>query len=85
MKPSQYEPAKGAGKVFGYSGVVLMAPGSYTHGFNHNERYVGLHFERSGDELTITPPADGMIAPPGPYLMCLVNKDGSPSAGLFVD
>ena len=42
-----------------------MALGSFTHGFDQNQRYVRLDVTSDG---TITPPASASIAPPGDYL-----------------
>jgi hypothetical protein len=32
-----------------------------------------------GQSLTVTPPAAGRIAPPGPYLLFILNDKGVPS------
>lgn len=65
-------------------GVVLMAPGSTTHSFDQNQRYIKLAYTQSGNALTITPPANNQIAPPGEYLLFLVAQTGTPSVGLPV-
>lgn len=65
-------------------GVVLMALGSTTHSFDQNQRYVKLSYTQSGNTLTINPPANTQIAPPGDYTMFLVSQTGAPSVGITV-
>jgi hypothetical protein len=60
--------------------VVLMRPGSVTHAFNQEQRYVPLEFEAyGGDWLRITTPANGNLAPAGYYMLFIVNADSVPS------
>lgn len=61
--------------------VVLMKAGSVTHSFDMDQRYVGLTFTagQSAGTLTVTGPPDSNIAPPGYYMLFLVNKAGTPS------
>lgn len=54
-------------------GVVLMALGSFTHHFDHNQRYIPLDYTRNGKTLEITPPASTSIAPKGDYILYLVG------------
>lgn len=65
-------------------GVVLMAVGSTTHSFDQNQRHVKLAYTQSGNTLTITPPANTQIAPPGDYILFLVAQSGAPSTGITV-
>ena len=74
---------------FGKSGVALMAPGSFTHGFNQNQRYVGLSYKimstsANETQIQIDPPRNEFIAPEGEYLLFLVTESGIPSVGLKV-
>ncbi len=62
-------------------GVVLLATGSTTHSFDQNQRFIRLTYTKQGDELTITPPANTLEAPPGDYLLFLVSQAGVPSTG----
>lgn len=80
-------PSKASESSFGKSGVVLMAPGAFTHGFNQNQRYVGLEYKTAKnqtDQLFIYPPKDEFVSPEGEYLMFLVSESGVPSVGLKV-
>lgn len=58
--------------------VVLMRCGSVTHSFDGDQRYVGVPFTQNGSTLTVTTPPDGTIAPPGYYMLWIVDNDGNP-------
>jgi hypothetical protein len=60
-------------------GVVLMALGAYTHSFDQNQRLVPLTAVSGPDEVTVTPPADGWMAPEGKYNLFLISDKGVPS------
>jgi len=61
------------------SKVVLIRTGAVTHFFDQNTRYVPLVFQQSTGGLTVTGPVDGNLAPPGYYMLFLVNSNGVPS------
>ena len=65
--------------------VTLVRPGSVTHAINMSQRFMSLSFTGSAGGLLVTAPADGNLAPPGDYLLFLVNSDGVPSVGRFVN
>jgi plastocyanin len=65
--------------------VVLMRPGAVTHAFNHNQRYVGCAISaHTATTVDATAPADGNLAPPGYYLLFLVDQDRVPSVGQWI-
>jgi plastocyanin len=65
--------------------VVLMSPGAVTHGFNQNQRYVGCTITgRTANTVDATAPPDATIAPPGYYLLFLVDHDRAPSQGAWI-
>ncbi|HZM00886.1 MAG TPA: galactose oxidase early set domain-containing protein [Planctomycetota bacterium] len=69
--------------------VVLIRSGSTTHGFDMNQRYVELAFGvQSGTSpyftLNVTAPRDGYVAPPGYYLLFIIDALGLPSEGKWV-
>ncbi|MGF1515898.1 MAG: galactose oxidase-like domain-containing protein [Elainellaceae cyanobacterium] len=65
--------------------ACFIAPGASTHSFNMQQRLVGLEISsQSGDELLLKAPPDGNIAPPGFYMLFLVNGQGVPSEAKFV-
>jgi len=64
--------------------VVMMRLGSVTHAFDMDQRMVGLNFTAQGTTLTLTSPPNGNIAPPGYYLLFILNSSGVPSVAKFV-
>jgi hypothetical protein len=64
--------------------VALLRPGSVTHSVNFEQRYVALAFSASEGQLSIEAPAGGTIAPPGWYMLFLVNAGGVPSVAAWV-
>ena len=65
------------------SSVVLVRPGAPTHAFDMDQRLVGLAFTKGSGTLTVTAPPNGNIAPPGYYMLFLVNSSGVPSVAQF--
>jgi hypothetical protein len=61
--------------------VAMIRAGSVTHAFNSDQRYVGLRFSRNGGWLTVKAPPNTGIAPPGYYLLFVLNRDNIPSIG----
>ena len=64
--------------------AVLMRPGSSTHAFDMSERMVGLNFTAGSGMLTVTGPPSANVAPPGYYMLFLLNNSGVPSVAKFV-
>jgi hypothetical protein len=64
--------------------VTLIRLGSMTHGTNQNQRINHLEFTAQGNELTIEPPAHGNLAPPGHYMLFLINHNGVPSVAPII-
>ena len=56
--------------------VALIRCGSVTHGFNSDQRYVGLNFTKGSGVLNVTSPPDGKIAPPGYYMLWIIDSQG---------
>ena len=61
--------------------VTLLRFSSVTHAFNQSARLVPVSFARGGRAVEITLPASRPAAPPGPYMLFLVNAAGVPSEG----
>jgi hypothetical protein len=61
--------------------VTIIRHASTTHAFDAGQRLNTLSFTRAldGQSLTVTPPSSGRIAPPGPYMLFIVNDKGIPS------
>ncbi len=68
----------------GITSVVLMRPGAVTHAFDMEQRLVGLSFAAGAGTLSVTAPSSGNIAPPGYYMLFIVNSVGVPSLASFV-
>ena len=69
--------------------VVLMAPGSMTHSFDFNQRYIQLHLVEttaSGNQhiSTVTAPPTAQMAPPGIYMLFVLDADRVPSEAVFL-
>jgi hypothetical protein len=63
--------------------VVLVRNGAVTHSFNMDQRLVETSFTAGSGVLTVTAPKDSNIAPPGYYMLFLVNKSGVPSVAFI--
>ncbi len=67
------------------SEAILMRPGAVTHGFNHNQRYIGCAITgTTATAVNATAPPDGTIAPPGYYLLFILDHDRAPSTGVWI-
>jgi hypothetical protein len=64
--------------------VTLIRITSVTHAFNENQRLSMLSFTPGSGALDIAAPANANIAPPGHYLLFIVNGSGVPSIGSIV-
>jgi hypothetical protein len=59
--------------------AALVRCGSMTHGFDFDQRYVGLTIaNRHGTALELVAPPHGAVAPPGVYMLFLVDGAGRP-------
>ncbi len=66
------------------AGVVLTAPAAVTHNFDENARYVPLNYGITAGGVNVAPPANGNLAPPGPYLMWIIDTNGVPSVASWI-
>lgn len=67
--------------------IALIRPGAATHAFDMEQRMVGLSFlavSAPQTTLTVNSPPSSSIAPPGYYMLFLVNSRGVPSVAAFV-
>jgi PKD repeat protein len=64
--------------------VVLIRPGSPTHAFDQDQRFVGLSFTADNGVLNVAAPPNGNVAPPGYYMLFILNSAGVPSVATFV-
>jgi len=66
------------------SKVALVRLGSVTHSNNMEQRYVPLSFTAGATSLTATAPANANVAPPGIYMLFIINANGVPSIASMV-
>lgn len=64
--------------------VSFIKLGSVTHAFDQDERMNTLTFSRATGGLQVVTPANGNLAPPGYYLLFIVNAQGVPSIAHIV-
>jgi hypothetical protein len=64
--------------------VVMIRAGAVTHAFDMEQRLVGLAFTAGKGSLYATAPANGNIAPPGYYMVFILNSEGVPSVASWV-
>jgi YVTN family beta-propeller protein len=66
------------------SRVTLVGAGSVTHGFNMGQRLLELPFGAAGDRLAIHAPHAAAEAPPGLYMLFVIDEAGVPSVARMV-
>jgi hypothetical protein len=64
--------------------VTLVRLSSVTHAFDQNQRRNVLQFTAGTGALDITAPANANVAPPGRYMLFVVNGNGVPSVASMV-
>jgi hypothetical protein len=65
--------------------AAFLRPGSVTHSFNMEQRHVGLSLlSRTGSTVRLRAPPSPNVAPPGHYMLFVVDHDGVPSTATFV-
>ena len=64
--------------------VALIKLGAVTHSNNMDQRYVPLSFTAGNGTLTVTAPPNINIAPPGYYMLFIINSAGVPSVAPIV-
>jgi hypothetical protein len=65
--------------------VAVVRTASTTHAYSSDQRYVELSFSVSdARHLRVTPPPSGGVAPPGGYLIFVLDTAHVPSTGRFI-
>ncbi|HYF40795.1 MAG TPA: galactose oxidase early set domain-containing protein, partial [Gemmatimonadales bacterium] len=64
--------------------VTLVRLGSVTHAFDQSQLFVELDLRRSAGGITARAPESGVVAPPGPYLLTILNGAGVPSISRII-
>jgi len=62
----------------------LIKLGSATHSENQDQRLVPLAFTQTASSLSLTMPSSRDVAPPGHYLLFVVDQAGVPSVGAMI-
>jgi Domain of unknown function (DUF1929) len=63
----------------------LVRAGSATHAFNPEQRFIPLNFSQTaGNQIAVTMPDNGNIAPPGYYFLFVFNQSGTPSVAKII-
>ena len=65
------------------SKVMFVRPGSSTHGFDMDQRLIYTYFTKGSGQLTVTAPSNMGAAPPGYYMLFLLDGNGVPSVAKF--
>lgn len=66
------------------SKVSLIRLGSVTHAFDQNQRFLTLDFAEVGGGLTVAVPSNPNLAPPGHYMLFILNNGGVPSVAQII-
>ncbi len=64
--------------------VALVKLGSVTHAFNQDQRYVPLSFTAGAGSLSVQTPANANLAPPGHYMLFILDTSGIPSVAAII-
>ena len=64
--------------------AVLIAPAAVTHATDMNQHMVPLRLEQHKRGVRLTAPPNANVAPPGWYMLFLVDSDGAPSVSRWV-
>ncbi|MBI3248820.1 MAG: DUF1929 domain-containing protein [Deltaproteobacteria bacterium] len=64
--------------------VSLIRLPSVTHAFDQNQRFNSLEFSQAADGLHVSVPINTNLAPPGHYMLFIVNGNGVPSVASII-
>jgi hypothetical protein len=64
--------------------VSLVRMGSVTHAFNPDQRFIPLSFTTGAGQLSVAMPANANLAPPGYYMLFILNGAGVPSVAAII-
>jgi Domain of unknown function (DUF1929) len=67
------------------SRVALVRAGSCTHGFNSDQRYVGVPFTVNGNAVQANVPDNDNLVPPGTYMVFALAQVVDPQTGAILD
>jgi hypothetical protein len=64
--------------------VTLIRLGAVTHAFDENQRFMRLSFTPDSKGLTVTAPSSSNRAPPGHYMVFILNGSNVPSIAKII-
>ncbi len=64
--------------------VTFIKTSSVTHSCNFEQRFMDLSFTPTANGLTVQAPSSAALAPPGNYLLFVINNQGVPSVANIV-
>ncbi len=64
--------------------VTFVRLGAVTHSTNMNQRNTNLAFTAGSGSLSISPPTSSQMAPPGHYMLFIINGNGVPSVAKII-
>lgn len=64
--------------------VSLIHLGATTHAFDQAQRYLSLDYVPFNGGLAVMAPQNNIVAPPGPYMLFMIDDQGVPSHGEIV-
>jgi hypothetical protein len=64
--------------------VALVRLGAVTHSDNMEQRYIPLSFTAGATSISATAPVNANVAPPGPYMLFIIDANGVPSVARIV-
>ena len=71
-------------QAFAIEKVSFIRLGSVTHAFDESQRFLSLGFSESSGGLTVAAPGNANLAPPGHYLLTIIDEHGVPSVSKIV-
>jgi hypothetical protein len=74
----------GTPNAAGITKVSLIALGSVTHAFDMAQRFMWLTFSKTSTGLTVKAPTSRNSAPPGYYMLFILNSSGVPSKARII-
>jgi hypothetical protein len=66
------------------SAVNLVSLGTDTHQMDMNQHFVPLSFTTSNGSINVTMPSSSAVAPPGHYMLFILNQSGTPSVANII-
>jgi len=74
----------GVNSAAGIQRVTFIKTASVTHSFNFEQRFMELTFTPKAGGLSVQAPSSAALAPPGNYLLFLIDNQGVPSVAKIV-